>query len=121
MGDKKQATWRCTCAACGRPLSSAKIFGQRIGNGEHSGFKYLQALRKGEAMMKWYQEDLDQMKFPGWVSERRERKIIRTASRAERGKAPRPKKGFGKIALRREKEEKRLAAKAAKGGGKKKA
>lgn len=94
--------------------ASARIFGHRTGNGQHSGFQLLAGLRKGEAMRTWYQKDLDEMKIPGWVSERRERKIIQQAARAERGRAPRPKKGFGKIALRREKEEKRLAAKAAK-------
>ncbi len=77
-------------------------------------------MRKGQAMMNWYQQDLDEMKFPGWVSDRAERKMIQMESRAERGKPGRPKKGFGKIALRREKEEKRLAAKAAKAAGKKK-
>jgi len=99
-----------------RPVSeaSAAIFGHRAGNGLHSGLKYLTALRKGEARRIWLQEDLDMLKMPGWVSERRERKIIQMAARAERGKPGRPKKGFGKIALRREKEEKRLAAKAAK-------
>jgi hypothetical protein len=104
-------------------VTSAKIFGHIIDNvpTRHSGLKFLRRLQRTTALLRWYQQDLDSMKFPGWTTDLQERKKIRMQSRMERGKSGRPKKGQGKLAQRREKEEKRLAQKAAKAAGKKKA
>lgn len=96
--------------------ASASVFGQIIpdGSGNHSGLKWLQRMRRTESFLRWYQFDIDRAKIPGWQTERQLRKQIRKASRLERGKSTRPKKGQGKLAMRREKEEKRAAQKAAK-------
>ncbi|KAL6066919.1 28S ribosomal protein S33, mitochondrial [Balamuthia mandrillaris] len=101
--------------------TSARIFGNRIGNNLPSGWKELRKMRRGLAMLRYYQPTIHQLMkgMPGFETPRQLVNKERIERRLLRGKTP-TKKGQGKQALKRAAEEKRLAAKAAREATKKK-
>jgi Mitochondrial ribosomal subunit S27 len=85
-------------------VTSARIFGNRIGNGQRSGWKLLHRQRKlpvMEASM-FNPEDLKKIGIPTYEYEKHVTKMEMRARRARRGK-PVPQKGEGKRSAKRKK------------------
>lgn len=92
-----------------------RIFGSSFQAGnQRTGRKVLSQITKGTNLLKWYNREIESFsQGPFYTSVKSITKVERRERRKLRGKEP-TKKGMGKMAMRRKKEEMRIAAKQAK-------
>jgi len=84
-------------------IARAKIFGNRIGDGKHSGWGFWKRPSMAEAFKHYYPPVGNTLKFPDLnISEKQLNNLERTDRRRKRGKPP-AKKGAGKAAGKKKK------------------